>query len=125
MSSNAQPRSFSTQEYREDIIFLRNIFPRIDRSFTNSSLRRFHTRLTKLLDHIGELTFTSFAMGVAHCLSSADNAHTMPVLQHQLRVAPLRLHWFSDGLYVVRSLGGPPALVGARIDRIEGRPPED
>ncbi len=124
MPSNGQQPSFSSETYREDIVFLRDVFPSIDRSFTDSSLGRFHARLATLLDQLGELTFASFAMGVAHCLAAADNAHTMPVLRYRLRVVPLRVHWFSDGLYAIRSLAGPADLVGACLVGIDGKSPE-
>ena len=74
-------------------------------------------RIDTMLHRVATCTHAEFAMGVAHAIAAADNAHTMAVLFHSLRVAPVRLHWFSDGLYVVRAVTGPPALVGSRNPR--------
>lgn len=114
----------SAKLFREDLFFLRDVFSRLDKSFSQIALKSFHLLVEELVETGEEHTFAKFAMGVARCLARADNAHTMAILWHHLPVLPLRLHWFSDGLYVIRTLGGPADIVGARILQIAGKPPE-
>ncbi len=110
------------EAFRDDLLFLRDMFPQLDRSFTVATRSEFRRRVDSLLTRPGELTSAAFGMGVARALAATDNAHSMPVLFHWLRVAPARFHWFSDGLYVIRSAAGPPSLVGGRVIAIDGRP---
>ena len=111
--------------YREDLVFLRDVFPRIEKSFTPDTVQQFRVRVDAVLERVAELNRARFAMGVAHAVAAADNAHTMAILLEYLRVAPVRLHWFSDGLYAIRTATGPAALVGARILSVEGQSPEN
>jgi hypothetical protein len=113
-----------TDDYREDLIFLRDMFPRLDRSFVPDTVRTFRTRIEAALHRVITFTPAVFAMEVAHALAAADNAHTTAVLFHQMRVAPVRLHWFADGLHVIRAATELPELVGSRILTIDGLTPE-
>ncbi len=112
------------EDLHADLTFLREMFPRLDRSFTSQTAAVFAERVDAALARVASLNEGAFAMAVAHAIAAADNAHTMPLLHQWLRVAPVRLHWFSDGMYAVRAAAGPPELVGARILAIAGLAPE-
>jgi hypothetical protein len=113
------------EDLQADLTFLRDMFPRVDRSFTAQTAAVFAERVDAALARVAVLSEGEFAMAVAHAIAAADNAHTMPILHQWLRVAPVRLHWFSDGMYAIRSAAGPPELVGARILAIAGHAPEE
>ena len=114
----------TTEDYREDLIFLRDMFPRLDRSFMPETVVTFTKRVDAAFARVASLTRAGFGMAVAHALAAPDNAHTMAVLFEWLRVVPARLHWFSDGLYVVRAATGPKELVGSRVLGVQGHAPE-
>ena len=113
------------EDLHADLTFLRDMFPRLDKSFTAETASVFTRRIDAALARVESLSEASFAMAIAHAVAAADNAHTMPLLHRWLRVVPVRMRWFSDGFHVVRSLVGPPELVGARVLAIAGRSPEE
>jgi hypothetical protein len=111
------------QAYRDDLLFLRDTFPRLDKSFTPEAQAQFRNAIEDLLARADSVEWPDFVMGVARCLASANNAHTMVVPFRQLRVAPIRVHWFSDGLHVIRE-ASPGNLVGSRVVSIQDDPPD-
>jgi len=57
-------------------------------------------------------------------IATYENAHST-IIDPRLRRVGLRVHWFSDGLYVVKARPGLEAMVGAKVVAIENSDPAD
>ena len=64
---------------------------------------------------------------LARAVALADNGHTnvSPISRRaRVNALPLRLAWFSDGLFVLQATQANEDLLGARIELISGLTPE-
>jgi hypothetical protein len=101
--------------------------PGIDRSFTPRARARFEQEVASLRARVGELDDAAFFLGVAQAVALSRNAHTNVDLvswREKLAAAPVRLAWFSEGLFVIRARRGHEDLLGARVLAIDGHAPE-
>ena len=71
-----------------------------------------------------QFTDAEFYMEVRRIVGMPDNGHTnvwdRPIYE-KFGMVPLRVYWFSDGLYVVRTKEQHKDLLGARIEAINGK----
>ena len=70
-------------------------------------------------------TDAEFYMELRRIVGLADNGHTNvsdSPIHSQFGLLPLRLYWFSDGLYIVRARNHHRTLLGARVEAINARP---
>jgi len=66
-------------------------------------------------------------VGLARAVAISDNAHTRLYLlrnRSELRRYPIRVWWFSDGLYVIKARAEYSEMLGAKVLRIGGHTPE-
>lgn len=113
------------QAWYQDLEALTERFLKFDRSFTPSERNHFQERIGDLHDEISELNDSEIKVQMASAVALADNAHTRLYLlrnRTELRRLPIRLWWFSDGLYVVRTKSSHKSLLGCRVNEIEGMP---
>lgn len=111
--------------WRQDLEALAERFLRFDRSFTPAERSLFIERVENLRDRLPELDDSEIRMRVAAAVALSGNAHTRLYLlrnRTELRRLPVRLWWFGDGVYVVRSTSRHEELLGCRVDAIEGLP---
>jgi hypothetical protein len=109
----------------QDLDYLRQV-PRYDRSFSPPARAAFDAQIDRLQTQAAGLDDAGLEMGASRALALADNGHTNTrgvLLGQGLNAIPVRLAWFSDGLFVVRAKA--PELLGARVMAIEGRSPDD
>jgi hypothetical protein len=68
-----------------------------------------------------------FRVALLRIAALADNGHTSLEDNEYNRpnCVPVRVTWFSDGLYVLRAKSAYADLLGARVDDIDGRPTRD
>lgn len=103
-------------------------FPDYDRSYTPSARARAKILLSRLVHDSKALSHEQFVLRVAEIAALADNGHTAvdrnAFMKNTPRI-PLRTYLFADGLFVLYAGTGFEALLGARIDRIDGRPVQD
>ena len=112
-------------QWREDLQFAVDTFLARDRSFSPEARDQFRTAIQKLQQTITSKTDEQIIVELAKAVALARNAHTRLYLvrnRSELRRYPIRVWWFADGLYVVRTTPELSALLGARILRITGRP---
>ncbi|MEX0902288.1 MAG: hypothetical protein WDZ76_06125 [Pseudohongiellaceae bacterium] len=113
---------------RQDIAYLRDVLPRLDRSFTPAQWALFHQDLDALREAAGTLDAAALEMGLAKAVARADNGHTNVMGAGwglTLNSLPLRFYWFADGLYILRADPAYPELPGARVLALNGRAPDE
>lgn len=119
--SPAFPTPSTTEEARQqDIAYFRH-FLELDKSYTESSRASAKGLLRQLGSNLDELTDAQFELGVARAVAAADNGHTniwMGSFSRRHGRIPVRLYWFSDGLYVVRTHPDFTWLLGARVTAV-------
>jgi hypothetical protein len=103
-------------------------FANFDRSYGPRQRARASRLLDALRADAGNLSHEQFVLRVAEIAALADIGHTSgdrnAFMKDTPRI-PLRTFWFADGLFVLYADEGNVDLLGARIDRIDGRPLED
>jgi len=115
----------TAEQWRGDLQFAVDSFLSVDRSFSDAARARFRASVDALRDSAGSIPDERMIAGLAHAVALAENAHTRLYLvrnRSEVRRLPVRLWWFSDGLYVVRAKQAHAGLLGARVMRICGRP---
>jgi hypothetical protein len=115
----------TAEQWRGDLQFAVDSFLSRDRSFSDAARARFRASVDALRDSAGSIPDERMIAGLAHAVAFAENAHTRLYLvrnRSEVRRLPVRLWWFSDGLYVVRAKPEHAALLGARVLRVCGHP---
>jgi hypothetical protein len=110
---------------RQDLETLGQL-PDLDRSFSAEARDRFQDERAKLLAAAATLSPQALEMQVSRLTAIADNGHTTVGRRlRRLPRIPVRMMWFAEGLYVVRADEANARLVGARVERINGKTPEE
>jgi hypothetical protein len=122
-SASGRPK-LSPAQWREDLQFANDTFLARDRSFSPEAREQFRAAIGKLQQTLDSKTDEQIIVELAKAVALAKNAHTRLYLvrnRSELRRYPIRVWWFPEGLYVVRTTPEYSALLGARILRIAGR----
>lgn len=112
------------EAWEQDLETLSTRFIRADRSFTPAERAMFMEALETIGRDLPRLSDAQITARMAAAIALADNAHTRLYLlrnRQELRRLPVRLWWFNDGLYVIRSTAQHKRLLGCRVDNIGGR----
>ena len=116
------------EAWRQDIAYLRDEFPRVDRSFTEETSQEFLYILNDLYERAPTLSDNKIIVEMTRAVAKARNGHTRTYLMRNanyLRRFPVRYYWFSDGLFVVRATKEYSQTLGMRVVAINGTAPED
>ena len=113
-----QEPSLTAAQMREDLMFLRDVWAPMDGSFTPDEFQVFESIVDETLTNTDTLSSAEFALEVARAVAVSGNGHTEAAPYRFLHYLPIRVWWFSDGLYIVEAEPGQEDLVGGRIDRI-------
>jgi hypothetical protein len=111
------------EAWEQDIDALTTRFIALDRSFSPAERALFLERLAETRALLPELHDDEVVVRMASAIALGGNAHTrLYILRNrtELRRLPVRLWWFDDGLYVVRTAPEHTGLVGCRVDEIGG-----
>lgn len=111
----------------QDLAHLRNM-QMVERSFTAETSEAFGRALDELAIRAPDLDRPALAMGAAKAVALAQNGHTnvLGLAGGQgFNAVPLRLGWFADGLFVVRTTSENRDLLGAQILTANGRSPDE
>lgn len=117
--------SLTREQWRADLQFAADSFLARDRSFSDAARIRFRAAIAALQDSGGSISNERMIAGLASAVALAENAHTRLYLarnRSEVRRLPVRVWWFSDGLFVVRTKEEYAGLIGARVTRVCGRP---
>jgi hypothetical protein len=116
------------EAWRQDLDALEQRFIKVDRSFSPAERAAFFEAVATTREQLPRLDDAQIVMSIAAAIALANNAHTRLYLlrnRTELRRLPVRLWWFSDGLYVVRTTPEYQKLLGCRVDSIAGLDPRN
>lgn len=128
VSSPTTRERLTPAQWREDLQFAVDTFLARDRSFSPEARQQFRIAIAELQKTVDGKTDDQIIVEFAKAVALARNAHTRLYLlrnRSELRRYPIRVWWFSDGLYVVRATPEYSQLLGAKISRIGGRAVEN
>jgi hypothetical protein len=113
-------------KWHEDLATLREQMPKCHGNLFHTMTRtQFGDALDALEDALPHLTTDQVKVGIMRLVSAVNDGHTRVRLEslgnHTL---PVRLHFFSDGLYVVSAAKPYAAIVGGKVIRIGQMPVE-
>ncbi|TFI59463.1 hypothetical protein E2493_04530 [Sphingomonas parva] len=111
--------------WRQDLDTLATRFLAADRSFSPGEAMLFREALDAIRQDLPRLDDAEITTRMAAAVALAGNGHTRLYLlrnRQELRRLPIRLWWFSDGLFVVRAAAAQKDLLGCRVEAIEGLP---
>ena len=97
----------------------------VERSFSDERRAEAHRAIAAHLERGDAFDDAAFYMEVRRIVALADNGHSNAddsPIHERFGLLPLRTYWFSDGPRVVQAREAWRGLLGARIERIEGRP---
>ncbi|HYH83766.1 MAG TPA: hypothetical protein VEX86_28500 [Longimicrobium sp.] len=124
----AQHNPMTPEKWRADLQFAVDSFLPRDRSFNDAERARFRAAVAALAASADGKTDAEMIAGLAEAVALAENAHTRLYLvrnRTEVRRLPVRVWWFTDGLFVIRAQPGHEALLGARVTHICGRPVDE
>jgi len=116
---------WNAQQMREDLVYLRDTWLPMDKSFTAKSRQKFEALVSASIAKVDKLSPADFALDVARAVASSRNGHTEAAVGGFLNRLPYRAWWFSDGLYIVRTHPDFSHLLDARVERIGKLAPEE
>jgi len=109
------------EAWDQDIDVLETRFFRYDHSFSSAGRAEFLKHLKILRAHIPDLSDQAIEVALARTIALAHNGHTRLYLMRnrtEVRQSPIRVWWFTDGLYIIRADKQHEALLGCRILRV-------
>jgi hypothetical protein len=118
-------QTLTMPQMREDLVFLRDVFGTKDKSFDAQGRAEFNSFINGAITHVDSLDVPQFALDVARAVAIPHNTHTAAFPQAFFHSLPLRLWWFSDGLYVVKAHPDFATLIGARIEKFGALGPQE
>lgn len=116
---------FTADQLREDLIYLRDVWAPKEKSFNPQQRDAFNETVNDAIAHVDSLDEAQFALVVARAVAIPHNTHSSAQPLALFHSLPLRLWWFSDGLYVVKAHPDFKQLVGARIEKFGDLTPEE
>ena len=111
-----------SEAWAQDLEVVRTRFLRFDRSFAPESRIAAARALDELATQSTKLSDPQIIARLSEIVASSGNAHTRLYLLRNrtaLRRMPIRLHWFRDGLFVIRATEASRDLLGCRLEAIE------
>src|ERR1700730_18466533 len=108
--------------WREDLRYFAEQAPQVHRNLFHSMTReQFDAAVKNLDDHIPSLSRNQIDVEITRSVAMIGDGHTY--VEHQppptnFRQYPLKLYWFSDGVYVVKADKKYAPVVGGRIVRL-------
>lgn len=109
--------------WQQDLTYLRDEFPRYNNSFDERSLAQFDSIVSATLADVDRLSDNQIYVQLLQAIATPNDVHTSLSLtpsRGKIRRLPIRFHWFSDGLYVVRARADQSDLLGSRVVAIAG-----
>ena len=100
----------------EDLAFLRTQWAPLDKSFTAAQRAAFEGFVTGAMARAATSSAKDLVLDVMRAVAIPRNGHTTPMVGRLLDALPIRLWWFSDGLYIVSTAQGFDDILGARIE---------
>lgn len=106
----------------QDLAHLRHL-PEVERSFTAKTRAAFDEAIAAIELRAGALDRASLAMAAAKAVALADNGHTNVLGlagDYGFNAMPIRLGWFTDGLFVIAADEDRRPLLGGQVLGVKG-----
>lgn len=119
-----EPRD-RAERWNQDLDALTRRFAVLDRSMSPGERAHFLEAVEAIRSNVDRLSDAQVIMQVASAIAIADEPHTRLLLVRnatQLRRLPIRVWWFNEGLYVVRTTPEYRHLLGCRVDDFDHVP---
>ncbi|MDF7813914.1 hypothetical protein [Hymenobacter sp. YC55] len=126
LAGRAQP-TLTPAQWRQDLQATLDSLLQKDRSFRPAEAAAFRSRITALRDSVALKTTPELIVGLARAMALSGNAHTRLYLVRNrtaLRRYPIRVWWFAEGLYIVKTTPAYAELLGAKVEQLAGHDPE-
>jgi hypothetical protein len=107
------------ERWNQDLDVLAGRFAALDRSLSPGERAHFLEIVEAIRSNLDQLSDVQVMMQMASAVAIADEPHTRLLLLRnatELRRLPIRVWWFKDGLYVIRTIPEYRSLLGCRID---------
>lgn len=127
LPSFAKPRS-RLEGWEQDLEHVRTRFLEYDRSYPAEARAAARRELAALKASLPGLSESEILMKLSRVAALSGNAHTRLYLLRNrtaLRRYPIRVAWFSDGLFVVRATAAHRESLGCQIVALGGRDPRE
>ena len=114
------------EAWKQDLGVVRGRFLEYDRSFSPRAKAEFEQAIDALEASLPRMNDQQVIVALSEAVALSGNAHTRLYLlrnRTELRRLPVRLYWFSDGLFVIRATPAHRDTVGCRVTRLAGRDP--
>lgn len=112
--------------YSKDLDYIAQKLPSKHANFTQFiSKETFAQKVAELKGRLPQLNPTQFRVEVMRLLASLNDMTTMLPLSPKFHAFPLRLHWFSDGLFVLDASPEYAQFKGAQVIKINESMAED
>lgn len=114
-----------TERWGQDLDALAGRFASLDRSLSPGERTHFLEALNGIRSNLDKLSDAEVIMQMAAAIAIADEPHTRLLLVRnatELRRLPIRVWWFQEGLYVIRSTPEYRDLLGCRIEDFDHVP---
>ena len=121
----AQPAN-QVEAWKQDLDVVRSRFLKYDRSFDPAARVAFARAIDELEASLPGKNDQEIIVALSQAVALSGNAHTRLYLlrnRTELRRLPVRVHWFTDGLFVVRASDGQRDKLRCRVTAIAGRDP--
>jgi hypothetical protein len=109
--------ALTAQQMREDLVYLRDVWAPMDRSFGPEQRAQFNAIVSDAMARVDAMSPADFSLEICRAVAISGNGHTEAELGPYFHGLPFKAAWFSDGLYIVRTHPSYSTLLGARIDR--------
>lgn len=110
--------------HRTQVVLFSDTVLANERSGTRAQRNAFDAFTHELYWRSDSLSDERLTLEYSRALAFFDNAHST-VTDPKVKRVPLRFHWFSDGLYIVKVAPGLEPLLGGKVVALEGRDPEE
>ncbi len=114
------------ESWKQDLDVVRSRFFEYDRSFDPAARVAFKTAIDELGASLPDMNDQEIVVELSKAVALSGNAHTRLYLlrnRTEVRRLPVRVHWFSDGLFVVRATTTHRDTLGCRAISIAGQDP--
>lgn len=101
----------------EDLIFLRSQWAPLEKSFNPSQRVAFDKIIDNAVARAATASTADLVLDVMQAVATPHNGHTAPMVGRLLDSLPVRLWWFSDGLYILSAAPGYESILGSRIEK--------
>ncbi|SFT95818.1 hypothetical protein SAMN05192562_103346 [Kosakonia arachidis] len=101
----------------QDLIFLRSQWVPLEKSLNPSQRLASDEIIDNAMARVAAASPADLVLDVMKAVATPRNGHTAPMVGRLLDSLPIKLWWFSDGLYILSVAPGYESILGSRIEK--------